>query len=166
MSVIAEVIKQYNTFCQLLPPGVTSSVSDFLANLPIIVLFLVTIPIRFFLCIFSSVTKVNLLCVAFNLFPISTLALPFISQQTPQACNTQCPYCVSNNVPCINYFPQILNYYNQCKNQWSILNKIFCLLGVIIAEILNPFLVFINPLIYLAVHKVICLNTDLSICGL
>lgn len=166
MSVIAEVLKQYNAFCQLLPPGVSSSLSTFLANLPIIVLFLVSIPIRFFICIFSTVTKIDLICVLINLFPISTFVLPFITQQTAQGCNTYCPFCITNNTTCINYFPQITKYFNQCSNQWSVLNKIFCLLGVIIAEIINPFLVFINPLIYLAVHKVICLNTNLSLCGI
>lgn len=166
MSVIAEVLKQYNAFCQLLPPGVTSSLADLMANLPIILFFLVTTPVRFFICIFSSITKINLICALINLFPPSTLILPFITQQSPQACTTQCQYCVTNNTTCINYFPQITNYFNQCSNQWSILNKIFCLLGIIIAEIINPFLVFINPLIYLAVHKVICLNTDPSICGI
>lgn len=166
MSIIGEVLRQYNAFCQLLPPGVTNSVETFLANLPLIILFLVTIPVRFFLCVFSTITKINLICVLFNVFPPANFVLPFISAKTSPSCNTQCKYCTKQNIMCINYFPQIVKYFNECKKQMSILNKIFCLLGIIIADIINPFLVFINPLIYLATNKIICINTDPSICGL
>ncbi|ABP73435.1 hypothetical protein [Acidianus bottle-shaped virus] len=37
--------------CDLLPPGVTDSIYDFLANLPIILLFVASVPARFIYCI-------------------------------------------------------------------------------------------------------------------
>lgn len=38
-------------FCELLPPGVTDSIIDFLANLPIVLLFVASSPARFIYCI-------------------------------------------------------------------------------------------------------------------
>lgn len=37
--------------CDLLPPGVTNSIYDFLANLPVILLFVASVPARFIYCI-------------------------------------------------------------------------------------------------------------------
>lgn len=37
--------------CNLLPPGVTNSIIDFLANLPVILLFVASVPARFIYCI-------------------------------------------------------------------------------------------------------------------
>lgn len=166
MAEIGQFFQKYANFCGLLPPSVDTSILAFLSNLPIILVFLITVPIRFFICIFSGLAKINPICVLINLFPPLAIVIPFVTAQYPPVCNTQCQYCQSGKGECLNYNQTIANYFNQCENQLSILNKIFCLVGIIIADILNPILTFINPLIYLAIHKVICLNTNPSVCGI
>lgn len=166
MSEIQEFFQKYNSFCGLLPPSVDSSITSFLANLPFVLLFLITIPIRFFICVFSSITKINIACAVINLFAPASIIIPFITAQSPPVCTTNCSYCISETNECANYNSEIASYFTKCQNQYSILNKIFCLIGIIIANILNPIIAFINPLIYLAIHKVICLNTNPSICGI
>ncbi|ABP73434.1 hypothetical protein [Acidianus bottle-shaped virus] len=166
MAEIGEFLKKYAGFCGLLPPSVDNSLLDFLANLPIILVFLITMPVRFFICIFAGLAKVNPICVLINLLPPLAIAIPFVTAQTPPVCSTQCQYCQSGKGECLNYNPTIAKYFTQCEKQLSVLNKIFCLVGIIIADVLNPILAFINPLIYLAIHKVICLNTNPCICGL
>lgn len=166
MSAIGDLFRQYANFCGLLPPSVDNSLSSFLANLPIILLFLVTVPVRFFICIFAGLAKINPICSLINLLPPVAIALPFLTAQSPPVCNNQCQYCQSGKGECLNYNPTLAKYFNQCEKQLSILNKIFCLVGIIIADVINPILTFINPLLYLAIHKVICLNTNPSVCGL
>lgn len=166
MEEIQEFFQKYNGFCGLLPPSVDNSITSFLVNLPFVLLFLITTPIRFFICIFSGITKINIACAVINLFAPGTIALPFITAKSPPVCTSECQYCQSVKNECANYNSEIASYFLKCQNQFSILNKIFCLVGVIIADILNPIIAFINPLIYLAIHKVICLNTNPSICGI
>ncbi|ALG96790.1 hypothetical protein [Acidianus bottle-shaped virus 2 strain ABV2] len=163
---IQEFFQKYNGFCGLLPPSVDSSITSFLANLPFVLLFLITTPIRFFICIFSSITSINITCAVINLFAPASIIIPFITAQSPPVCSTQCQYCSAQTGECANYNSEIASYFTNCQNQFSILNKVFCLIGVTIADILNPIIAFINPLIYLAIHKVICLNTNPSICGI
>lgn len=166
MSEIAEILNKYNAFCHLLPPGADSSIVAFLANLPLVLLFLITTPIRFFICIFSSITSINLVCALINLLPPSTIILPFITASTPPVCTSECVYCKAGRGECVNYNAKIASYFTNCQSQFSVLNKIFCLVGVIIADVLEPILAFINPLIYLAIGKEVCLNTNPSICGI
>lgn len=166
MSEIASFLKEYNGFCDLLPPGADSSIVAFLANLPLVLLFLITTPIRFFVCIFSSITSINIVCALLNLLPPATIALPFLTASSPPVCNEGCKYCKGGKGECLNYNKKVANYLLNCVSQFSVLNKIFCLIGVQIANILNPIIAFINPLIFLAIRKEICLNTNPSICGI
>jgi hypothetical protein len=147
-------------FCDVFPPGI-NSLTSFVVNLPIIMLWVITIPPRTFLCILSSVTQIPILGLIANLFPPSTIFCSLTSGNSLscQPCNSYC----NLSGECVGLPQSYQNFCQKTLPYFSIFNEIFCLLGYIIAVLLIPVITLINiPLSFIG--KQICLSVNPNNC--
>jgi hypothetical protein len=129
--------------------------------LPIILLWILSIPIRYFFCIILSLTNIPIYGLIANLFPPSTLLCSVCSGQ-PNNCYSNCPACQNYN-ECIGLPSIYTNFCLQANQYFSILNTIFCLIGYVMATILLPITEFINLILAFTGYQ-ICLYTNPDNC--
>ena len=159
-SALSEFYDEIDYFCNLFPPF--TEFQWWLANLPFIGLFLVTLIPRFLICYLASFLQINPYCFLYNLFPEISL-FEAISQPTYYNCN--CPHCFNNQncVPNIEKIQQFYQkYFGKCTP--SVGNEIFCLIGAIILQIFGILVNFVNPIIAFLTNKVICISANPSYC--
>jgi len=158
-----EIPQTFQNFCNILPP-VFTNIADVLVNLPIILLFLITLPVRFFVCILSVITKISPTCALLNIFPFLSIICPLVTASTSAySCYGNCKYCQSGT--CVEYPQSLINLCTQCQNQYSILNKIFCDIGVVLFSLLIPFTTLINIVLIPATGKQLCISVNPNACG-
>lgn len=161
MSIFSAISSFDKKFCPVFPQGITSLTSA-LSNLPIILLFILTIPIRTFLCILSSITEIPLYGVIANLLPPSTL-LCSLTYGSSNVCYPNCPYC-QNSSECLQIPNQLTTFCSNARPYFSIPNQIFCLIGYILIVLFIPLSEFIN--IFLAlVGKQLCISANPNLCN-
>jgi len=152
--------KKIAGFCDIFPPGI-NSLTSFLVNLPIIILWVITIPPRTFLCILSSITQIPILGLIANLFPPSTLFCSLVNG-SGLGCN-QCQSECNLSGECIGIPQSYIKFCQETLPYFSIFNEIFCLLGYIIAVLLIPAITLINiPLAFIG--KQICVSVNPNNC--
>lgn len=126
---------QVANFCDLIPP--VDSLQSFLANLPIIISYLATIPIRYFLCLLLTILDFLNPCFIYNLFPIISIIEPYLSAVSHPPCimfGCTCCYNSCNlNIP---------NIFADCPA--SVFNFVFCLLGAIMGYTMLPIIDIVN----------------------
>ncbi len=156
--LLSEVINESKFFCNVIVP--VDSILDFLANLPVEAFFLLTIPIRFFVCLLLEIFNVNPYCILYNLaFPVSMLC-PLVNMNSQLACSTynnSC--CLQSNCKSI-VVPFIQSLCQNC--QPSVLNYIFCVIGYVIEVALTPLIFLINPIIASIIGEPICWNPQFN----
>ena len=157
---LQELQKIDDFFCNVFPPGINSFASA-LANLPVILLWIITLPPRFFLCIISSIAQIPILGAIVNLIPPITL---FCSVCEGQATSCfQCQNYCQNSAECVSFPQSYINLCQQTKQYFSILNQIFCLIGYVMLAIALPFVQIINFFLSFTGHQ-ICLNLNPNNC--
>ena len=161
MSFFSTIATFDKRFCPLFPYGI-NSVTSALSNLPVILLFIFTIPVRTFLCLLSSITNVPIYGVLANLFPPLTLPCSLTEGNTV-GCYSNCPYC-QNNSECLPIPNTLTNFCTKSRPYFSILNQIFCLIGYVLIVLITPITELIN--IFLAViGKQICISANPNNCN-
>jgi len=161
MSLFTEVAKIDKKFCPVFPRGI-SSLTSAVSNLPVIILFIISLPVRTFLCVLSSITSVPLYGVLANLFPPLTLACS-LTQGSESSCFSNCPYC-SENADCLTIPSEVFTFCEKSRPYFSILDQIFCLLGYVLIVLISPITELINiPLALFG--KQLCLNSNPNLCS-
>lgn len=147
----------YHRYCHLLPPGI-DSITSFLVNLPIIIFFIITFPIRYFICLFITEAKVSGLCILYNIFPFISIVCPFLSKVSQsQYCYGSCSGCKTQIQHCIGSKKTIEYMCNVCAKKYqSVLNAIFCTMGDIVGLMIYPIILLINALITPLTGKSLC----------
>ena len=157
---LQELQKIDEFFCDVFPPGINSLTSA-IVNLPVILLWIVTLPPRTFFCIISSIAQIPILGVIVNLIPPLTM---FCSVSTGQSTSCfQCQNYCQNSGNCISFPQSYINLCQQTLQYFSILNQIFCLLGYVMLVIALPFIQIINFFLSFTGHQ-ICLNLNPNNC--
>ena len=155
VSSIDEFYEKIDLFCDIIPP--VTSLQEFVANAPLVFLYLVTLPLRLFLCLVLSLVDANILCVIYNVFPFVSI-FQSLTTTPPPACN--CPYChTSSN--CIS-IPTPNTLFQGCPQ--SIFNVVFCLIGSVLVLTLSLITSFINPFIYFFFGKSLCIYANIEQC--
>jgi hypothetical protein len=158
MSFLSEIQQK---FCDVFPPGIDSIVS-FLANLPLVLLWIITLPPRTFLCILTSITQIPLYGFIANIFPPSTLFCSFVNSNSPSTCFANCPSCYKPG-ECIEMPQQYINFCQNAKPYFSIFNEIFCLIGYILLVLTIPITSILN-LVLVLFNKQICISVNPNNC--
>ena len=161
MGFITEVQDAIKGFCDVFPPNI-NNLTSFVVNLPLIMLWVITLPPRTFLCILSSITQIPILGLIANLFPPITLFCSLTPSSSPTSCNGCNSYC-SNSGECISPPQFYLNFCQKTLKYFSIFNEIFCLLGYIILVLLIPVTTLIN-IALLPLGKQICISVNPNNC--
>ncbi|MEM3320640.1 MAG: hypothetical protein QXD27_09290 [Metallosphaera sp.] len=125
-NTISEIKNKTRLACEILPP--VSSVPSLFANLPVLILYIITLPLRFLLCPLLNVVG-NPLCLIYNLFP------PLGVLNALGSTN-----CKSFN--CNNCSTSIPNPFAGC--QGNVFNYLFCVLGGSLLSFVNPLIVLLN----------------------
>ena len=146
--------------CSLFPPHIDNFKSA-IVNLPIILLYIISLPPRTFLCILSSLTNVPLYGLIANLLPPITLFCSWVNGKS-NTCYSCCPGC-QNNGECVSLPNSIVNFCQKARPYFSIPNQIFCLIGYILAVILTPVRELVNLALAPTGHQ-ICLAFDVNNC--
>ncbi len=147
-------------FCDLIPPGINNFTS-FVVNLPLIMLWIITIPPRFFLCTLTSITQIPFYGLIANLFPPIVLFCSLVPGQS-YSCFSNCTGCTQNN-ECIQIPQGYANFCQKALPYFSIFDQIFCLIGYIMIIMSIPIITLIN--IILAVFgKQICIDLNPNNC--
>jgi hypothetical protein len=157
---LQELQKFDKSFCSIFPPGIDSFTSV-LVNLPIILLWIISLPPRTFLCLLTSIGQVNVLGVIINLIPPLTMFCS-VCPGTSSSCFQCSNYC-QNNAECITLPQSYINLCQQTKQYFSILNEIFCLLGYVLLSLILPFTQIINFILSFTGHQ-ICLSLNPNNC--
>lgn len=162
MSSTTTIFGKFNTFCEIVPP-IYNTATDLLVNLPILLLYLITLPVRFFICQFSAFTGINFVCALINLLPPFTMLCPlFTANQSESSCYGDCKYCLTSE--CLQYPQTVANICIECQQSFSILNKIFCNIGVLLYSFISPVTVIINVFLVPIIGKQFCINVNPYIC--
>jgi len=146
--------------CSVFPPHINSFLSV-VVNLPIILLYIISLPPRFFLCILASITNVPLLGLLANLFPPSTLFCSIVPGSS-NTCYSECPGCQSN-AKCVSLPNSYIKFCNEAKPYFSLLNEIFCLIGYVTTVILLPIIELIN-IVLAPTGNQLCISYDVNNC--
>lgn len=140
-STIYEKVQPFISLCDLIPP--VPDLTTLIANFPIFLLYLVTIPIRFPICLLVSLfADVDYLCLLYNLFPFLSIINLFSVEQT-QCKFFYCPDCAFGCSPNFSFQSPFQN----CPN--SIANVIFCTFGYVFLLPIGLFVPFINFALHL-----------------
>jgi len=162
-NTLQELAQVDEFFCSLFPPYI-SSFTSVLVNLPVILLWIITLPPRFFLCVISSITQVPIIGVIANLFPPSTLFCSVSSGQSTTC--FQCQNYCTNSAECVSFPQSYINFCQEAKQYFSVLNEIFCLIGYVMLALMLPFIQIINFILSFAGHQIcLSLNPDNCIAG-
>jgi hypothetical protein len=161
MAFLSEVQQKIEGFCDVFPPGIDNVVS-FVVNLPIVLLLIITLPPRTFLCILTSFTEIPLYGVLANLFPPITLFCSLAQESANNACFSNCPYCYQSG-ECVGIPSVYSNFCQKALPYFSLFDQIFCLVGYIILVLIIPITSLIN--IALApLGKQLCINVNPNNC--
>lgn len=160
MGFIGEIQQKIEGFCDIIPPGI-DSLTSFIVNLPLIILWIITLPPRTFLCILASVTQIPLYGLIANIFPPLTLLCSF-SQGNTSTCFPNCPYC-SNSGECITLPNSYINFCRKALPYFSLFDQIFCLLGYVMIVMSIPFITIIN-LVLAPLGKQLCVDVNPNNC--
>jgi len=147
-------------FCDVIPPGI-NSITSFIVNLPLIILWLITLPPRAFLCILASIIQIPFLGLLVNIFPPLTLFCSFCPGSN-YSCFENCPSCTQSG-ECVTV-PQF--YIDLCRKTlpyFSIFNEIFCLIGYILIIMSIPLITLVNVML-VPTGKQLCVNVNPNNC--
>jgi len=161
MAIFSEIVKVEEGICQVFPPGITNFVSA-IVNLPVILLWILTLPPRTFLCILSSITQLPLYGLLANLFPPLTLLCSLTTGNSLGGCNSECPGC-NQSSECIEIPQSYINFCQKALPYFSIFNQIFCLVGYVILVLAIPITSIIN-IILVPLGKQLCLGVNPNNC--
>jgi len=160
MGFISELQQKIQGFCDLVPPGINNAKS-LVINLPLIMLWIITVPPRFFFCTLASITQIPLDGLIANIFPPIVLFCSLVPGQS-YSCFSQCPSCTQNN-ECVQIPQSYTNFCQKALPYFSIFDQIFCLIGYIMMIMSIPIITLIN--IILAVFgKQICIDLNPNNC--
>jgi len=160
IQTIANVQSEIGDICDVFPPGINSFTSV-LVNLPLILLWLITLPPRFFFCVLSSITQIPIYGLIMNVFPPLAVFCPF-TQSSEVVCFSNCPGC-SISGTCVTIPSSISNFCTKALPYFSILDQMFCLLGYIVWVIAYPSIELLN-IIFAPTGRQICLIPDANVC--
>jgi len=161
MAFLSEVQQKIEGYCDVFPPGIDNAIG-FVVNLPIVMLWIITIPIRTFLCTLASFTEIPLYGLIANFFPPITLFCSLAQGGNGNSCFSECPYCY-NSGECIGIPNSYSNFCTKALPYFSLFDQIFCLIGYIILVLLIPITSLIN--IALApIGKQLCINVNPNNC--
>jgi len=146
--------------CSLFPPHIDNFKSA-IVNLPIILLYILSLPPRTFLCVLSSLTNIPLYGLIANFLPPSTLFCSWITGNS-NTCFPCCPSC-KNNAECIQLPKFFVDFCQKAKPYFSIPNQIFCLIGYILTVMLTPVTELVN-LVLVPTGRQLCLAFDVNNC--
>jgi len=160
IQTISNVQSEIGDICDVFPPGINSFTS-LVVNLPIILLWFITLPPRFFLCVLSSITQIPIYGLIINLIPPLAIFCPF-TQSSEVVCYSNCPGC-SYSGKCVTIPSELSNFCTKSLPYFSVLDKMFCLLGYIAGIIMYPTIELLN-IIFAPTDRQICLVPDANIC--
>jgi len=160
MSFLSKVQEKIEGYCDVFPPGIDNVVS-FLVNLPLILLWIITLPPRTFLCTLASLAEIPLYGLIANIFPPITLFCSYY-QSTNSTCFPKCPYC-SNNGQCITLPQSYINFCRKALPYFSLFNQIFCLIGYVLTVMSIPIITIIN-LVLAPLGKQVCIDVNPNYC--
>ena len=125
-NTISEIQNKTRVACEILPP--VSSVPSLFANLPVLIVYIVTLPQRFLLCPLLN-TVGNPICLLYNLVP----PLGIINALGATNCKSfNCNTCSTS----------FANLFAGC--QGNIFDYLFCVLGGALLSFANPLITIIN----------------------
>ena len=153
---IQDFYDEINFLCDVFPP--LPNEVWYLTNLPVIGLYLVTLPIRFLICYLASLLDINPFCFLYNLVPIVSLLTP-LTTGSPYQCN--CPNC-TNATNCIDLSNPFAQYFQNCTP--SVFNEVFCLIGAVLFTVLEILVSFVNPIIAFFLNKAVCIDVNPDLC--
>ncbi len=152
MNEFVDAVSIIEGFCDIIPP--IPSLSFLLVNLPAYLVFTLTAPLRFPICLLlGELTELECpQCIAYNLFPFLSI-LNLFGPPTSQSCQffgCVCPTCAtccagssSSSSSSFSNFLQIFTCNGQpCPASW--LNYLFCLLAYDFLVPFTPFIYIIN----------------------
>jgi len=147
-------------FCDLTPPGINNIIS-FVVNLPLIMLWIITVPPRFFLCTITSITQIPLLGLLANIFPPITMFCSVVPGSS-YACFSNCPNCIQSN-ECVSIPESYAKFCQETRPYFSIFNQIFCLIGYILVVMSIPIITLVN-IVLAFFGKQICVDLNPNNC--
>ena len=160
MGFIAELQQKIAGFCDIIPPGI-DSITSFIANLPLVMLWIITLPPRTFFCTLASITQIPIYGLIANLFPPITLFCSLVQGQNT-SCFSKCPACTYNN-ECVQIPQSYINFCQKALPYFSIFDEIFCLLGYVMIVLSLPIITLINIML-LPLGKQICIDVNPNNC--
>jgi len=161
MAFLNEVQQKIEGLCDVFPPEIDNVVS-FVVNLPIVLLWIITLPPRTFLCILTSITQIPLYGLIANIFPPITLFCSLTQGNSQNTCFSQCPGCYQSG-ECVTIPQAYTNFCQKALPYFSLFNEIFCLIGYIIIVLLIPTTTLIN-LVLAPLGKQLCLSVNPNNC--
>lgn len=158
---------QYRTskLCNLLPPGVTDSLIDFLANLPIILLFVASIPARVIYCIvYNFLINYDSILKAFQ-YSIINVSLDFMSNPLVYLAigladgENNAPYSVPYLVGILDHacMPSIL------QTIYQDIGSIFYFIGYALGFVLGLFIDLYDVILY-SICSLVTFSIQLGFC--
>ena len=160
MAFLSEVQQKIEGFCDVFPPGINNLVS-FIVNLPLILLWIITLPPRTFLCIISSFTEIPLYGLLANIFPPITLFCS-LTEGESNTCFKECPTC-NQQKECIQIPQSYVNFCQKALPYFSLFNQIFCLIGYVLIILSIPITTIIN-IVLATFEKQICIDVNVNNC--
>jgi len=157
---LEELHKLDKAFCDVFPPGIDSFTS-IVVNLPVIVLWILTLPPRTFLCLIASIGEVNPLALLINLFPPITMFCSVCPGQSSSC--FQCSNYCNESSECITLPQSYINLCRQTQKYFSLLNQVFCLIGYVMLSIALPLVQIINFILVFTGHQ-ICISLNPNNC--
>jgi hypothetical protein len=160
MAFLSEVQEKIEGLCDVFPPGIDNAIS-FVVNLPLVLLWIITLPPRTFLCILTSFTEIPLYGLIANIFPPITLFCSFAEGES-NTCFSNCSYCNQQN-SCVGIPQGYINFCQKALPYFSLFNQLFCLIGYILLILSIPITTIIN-VILATFGKQICINLNPNNC--
>jgi hypothetical protein len=161
MSFLSEVQQKIEGFCDVFPPGINNALS-FVVNLPLVLLWIITLPPRTFLCILTDITEINLYGLIANIFPPITLFCSLTQGSSGNSCFSQCPGCTQSG-ECVSIPQAYSNFCSKALPYFSIFNQIFCLIGYVIIILITPIISLINIMLA-PIGKQLCIDVNPNNC--
>lgn len=156
-NAIQQFYSEIEFFCDVVPQ--LPSAPWYLVNLPVLVIFLVTLPIRFLVCYLADLFNINPICLLYNLFPVISIFQPVTEGFYNNG--QSCPNCY-NKGECVTIPNIYQKYFYNCQD--SVFNRAFCLIGAVAFEMLGITVQFLNPLIGAITGKILCISANPNLC--
>jgi len=160
MAFLSEVQQRIEGFCDVFPPGIDNVVA-FIVNLPLVLLWIITLPPRTFLCVLTSFTEIPLYGLIANIFPPITLFCS-LTEGESNVCFKSCTACNQEN-ECIQIPQSYINFCQKALPYFSLFNQIFCLIGYILIILSIPITTIIN-IVLATFGKQICIDVNPNNC--